>query len=75
MRASISAFFPAPSTIVVSSLSIVTFLARPSISQRDVLELDAEILGHDAAARDGGDVLEHGLAAVAKARSLDGRNL
>src|SRR4029450_3098102 len=31
MRASISAFLPAPITIVVFSLSIVTFLARPSI--------------------------------------------
>ena len=40
----------------------------------DVLELDAEVLGYDAAARDGGDVLEHGLAAVTEARSLDGRN-
>ena len=29
----------------------------------------------DAAAGDGGDVLEHGLAAIAEAGSLDGSNL
>jgi hypothetical protein len=31
MRAWISLFFPAPPTIVVFSLSIITFLARPSM--------------------------------------------
>jgi hypothetical protein len=40
-----SAFLPAPSTIVVLSLSIVTRLARPRSFERDVLELDAEVLG------------------------------
>ena len=43
--------------------------------QRDVLELDAEILGDDGAARYGGNVLEHGLATIAEARSLDGGDL
>ena len=43
--------------------------------QRDVLELDAEVLGDAGAAGEDGDVLEHGLAAVAEARSLDGRDL
>ena len=43
--------------------------------ERDVLELDAEVLGDDAAAGQDGDVLEHGLAAIAEARRLDGRDL
>jgi hypothetical protein len=42
---------------------------------RDVLELDAEILGDGLAAREDRDVLEHGLAAVTEARRLDGRDL
>src|SRR5262249_54657544 len=33
MRASMSAFLPAPLTIVVFSLSIITFLARPSMER------------------------------------------
>ena len=41
----------------------------------DVLELDAEVLGDDLAAGQHGDVLQHGLAAVAEARGLDGRDL
>src|SRR5690606_25602866 len=43
--------------------------------QRDVLELDADIFGHDRAARQDGDVFQHGLAAVAEARSLHRRDL
>src|SRR5690606_17823606 len=38
---------------------------------RDVLELDAEFLGNHLAPGKDGDVLEHGLAAVTEARSLD----
>ena len=38
--------------------------------ERDRLELDAEVLGDDLAAGQDGDVLEHGLAAVAEAGSL-----
>src|SRR5262249_41772225 len=41
----------------------------------DVLELDAEVLGDQLAARQDRDVLEHGLAAVAEAGSLDGADL
>src|ERR1017187_5290936 len=41
----------------------------------DVLELDAEIFRDRLAAGQDGDVLQHGLAAIAEARSLDGRNL
>ena len=42
---------------------------------RDVLELDAEILGDHLAAGEDRDVFEHGLAAIAEARRLDGRDL
>ena len=41
----------------------------------DVLELDAEVFRDDLAGGEDGDVLEHGLAAVAEARSLDGGDL
>ena len=37
-----------------------------------VLELDAEVFGDGLAAGQGGDVFEHGLAAIAEAGSLDG---
>src|SRR6185437_12539024 len=40
-----------------------------------VLELDAEVFGDDLATGEDGDVFQHGLAAVAEARSLDGSNL
>ena len=50
MRPLILSFLPAPSTIVVLSLSIVTRLARPRSLDRDVLELEAELLGDDLAA-------------------------
>src|SRR5581483_4225454 len=37
----------------------------------DVLELETDLLGDDLAAGEDGDVLQHGLAALAKARRLD----
>ena len=43
--------------------------------QRDVLELDAEILADHLALGQDRDVLEHRLAAVAEARRLDRRDL
>ena len=43
--------------------------------ERDVLELDAEILADFLAGGQDGDVLEHRLAAIAEARRLDGRDL
>ena len=52
-----------------------TFLARPSIFDRHVLELDAEILGDHLRAGQDRDVLQHGLAAIAEARCLDGGDL
>ena len=41
----------------------------------DVLELDAEILGDHTTTGEDRDVLEHGLAAIAETRSLDGGHL
>ena len=64
---------PAPSMIVVLSLSITTFLAWPRSASADVLELDAQRLEDRLAAGQDGDVLEHGLAAIAVARGLDRR--
>src|SRR4249919_3805406 len=43
--------------------------------ERDVLELDAEIFRDRLAAGQDGDVLQHGLATIAEARRLHGRNL
>ena len=40
-----------------------------------VLDLGAGVIGSDDTAGKGGDILEHGLAAVTKAGSLDGDNL
>src|SRR5215207_3064030 len=49
-------------------------LAGPSqLVELGVLELEAELLGDDLAAREDGDVLHHPLAPVTEARSLDRR--
>ncbi len=66
---------PAPSTIVVLSLSIVTFLALAQVLELDVLELVAEVLGDGLAAGEDRDVFEHRLAAVTEAGGLDGGGL
>src|SRR6185295_10673329 len=50
-------------------------LGLAEVFHLDVLELDAEVLGNGPAAAERRDVLEHGLAAVAEARGLDGRGL
>ena len=50
-------------------------LGLAEIADLHVLELDAEIFGDGLAAGEGGDVLQHGFAAIAEARSLDGRDL
>ena len=50
-------------------------LRLAEVGERDVLELDAEILAEHLAAREDGDVFEHGLAAVAEARRLDGADV
>src|SRR5207248_3048868 len=46
-------------------------LGAPEVLQGDALQLDAEVLGDHASTGQRGDVLEHGLAAVAEARRLD----
>ncbi len=70
-----SVCLPLPSTMVVLSLSMVIFLAWPRSCDLDVLQLDAEIFGDGLAAGQNRDVLQHGLAAIAEARSLDGRDV
>ena len=70
-----SVFLPAPSTIVVFSLSIDDLLGAAEHVERDVLELDAEVFGDHLAAGEDRDVLQHRLAAIAEARRLDGRDL
>ena len=66
---------PAPSTIVVLSLSTVIFLARPRCSSVEVLELDAEVFADQRAAGQHGDVAQHGLAAIAEAGGLHGTHI
>ena len=74
-RPSIALDSPPPSTMVVLSLSMVTRLARAEVFELDVLELDAEVFGDGLAAGEDGDVLQHGLAAIAEAGGLDGRDV
>jgi len=66
---------PLPSTMVVLSLSMVIFLGLSEIGELHVLQLDAEIFRDGFPAGQRRDVLQHCLAAIAKARSLNGRNL
>ena len=72
MRPLMSALLPAPSMIVVLSLSTMTFLARPSSVEREAFELDAEVFEDGLAAGEDGDVFQHGLAAIAVAGGLHG---
>src|SRR4029079_9207337 len=44
------------------------------VRQLHAVELAADLLGDDPRTGQGGDVLEHGLAAVAEARCLDGEH-
>jgi hypothetical protein len=74
-RASMSAFWPAPSTIVVLSLSTLIALGGAEVLEGQVLELEAEILGDRLAAGQDRDVLQHLLAAIAEARGLDRADL
>ena len=50
-------------------------LGRAQVGQRDVLQVDAQVLDEDLAAGEDGDVLQHGLAAVAVAGGLDGADV
>ena len=63
---------PAPSTIVVLSLSMLTFLACPRSGELHVLKLHAEVFGDDLSACEHGDIFEHRLAPVAESGSLYG---
>ena len=56
-------------------LGDVDALGRAQHVERDGFQLDAEIFGDDLATGQDGDVFQHGLAAVAEARSLHGGNL
>jgi hypothetical protein len=69
---------PAESPHLVRSRSICSASARSWPAQHvygGILKLDAEILGHGLSLGEDGNVLAHGLAAVAEARSLDGSDL
>src|SRR6185369_16511212 len=50
-------------------------LGLSEVSQLNVLKLDAEVFGDGLATGEDGDVLQHGLAAIAEARRLHGANL
>ena len=50
-------------------------LGLAEIGHLDVLQLDAEVFGDGLAAGQDGDVLQHGLATIAEARSLHGSNV
>ena len=66
---SMSFFDPALSMIVVFSFSIRrSALGAAEHLKRDVLELDAEILGDRTPGSQDRDVLKHRLATIAKAR-------
>jgi hypothetical protein len=72
MRAWMSAFLPAPSTIVLGDRHLLRLAEHV---YGDILELDAEILGDQLAAGEDGDVLQHGLTAIAETWRLDGSDL
>src|SRR5713226_812871 len=50
-------------------------LGLAEVGHLDVLQLDAEVFGDGLAAGEGGDVLQHGFAAIAEAGRLDGADL
>src|SRR5882724_7845611 len=50
-------------------------LGLAEVGYLDVLQLDAEVFGDGLAAGEGGDVLQHGFAAIAEAGRLDGADL
>ena len=66
---------PAPSMIVVLSLSMRTFFARPSWLSSTLSSLMPELFEDGGATGDDGDVFEHRLAAIAKAGGFDGGDL
>ena len=61
--------------MVVSSLVMMILLGPAEQVERGVLELEADLLADDLATGEDGDVLQHGLAALAEAGGLDGGRL
>src|SRR3989441_12837223 len=60
-----------PYTTLFRSVLVHDHLLGPAeILELDVLQLDSEVLGDRLAAREDGDVLEHGLPPVTEARGL-----
>ncbi len=51
------------------------FLGSTEIGQHGVLELETKLFGDNLTTGQNGDIFQHGLAAVAEARSLDGTDL
>ena len=74
-RPLMSAALPAPSMMVVFSFSTSDLLRLAEVVQRRLLERQADFIGDDRAAGEDRDVLQHGLAAIAEARRLDGGDL
>ena len=72
MRAWMSAFLPAPSMMTRVVLVDLDLLGTAQVLELDVFELDAQVFEDRLAAGQDGDVFEHGLAAIAVARRLDG---
>ncbi len=75
MRPWILSSEPAPSMIVVLSLSTTMRLARAEVRDHGVLELEADFLADHLAVGQDRDVLQHRLAAIAEARRLHGADL
>ena len=70
MRPWIALVSPAPSMIVVLSLSIANYLGLAELVDLDLVELDAQVLHDRFAAGEDRDVFEHRLAAIAVAGRL-----
>ena len=71
MRVLMSACLPAPSTIVRGVLVDGDLLGPAQVLQREVLQLQAQVLADQRAAGQHGDVAQHRLAAIAEAGGLD----
>ncbi len=69
------AFSPAPSMMRGRILFDDHALGPAEHVERDVFQLDAEILGDQLTAGEDGDVFQHRLAAIAEARRFDRRDL
>ena len=75
MRPLMSLLLPAPSMIVVLSLSTITFLARPRSASVRFSSLMPKLSNTGGAAGQDGDIFQHRLAAIAVARCLDRTHL